>query len=59
MSEFQPINIADGEEESIVIKKTKKVKRLIIEDKEIIVFKKTKKVKRFIGEYVGKYKINM
>jgi len=50
MSEFQPINIADGEEESIVIKKTKKVKRLIIEDKEIIVFKKTKKVKRLIIE---------
>ena len=26
MSEFQPINIADGEEEIIVIKKTKNVK---------------------------------
>lgn len=44
MSEFQPINIADGEEEIIVIKKTKKVKRLtkkfelIIEDEEKIVF---------------------
>lgn len=44
MSEFQPINIADGEEEIIVIKKTKKVKRLtkkfelIIEDEEKSVF---------------------
>ena len=28
MSEFQPINIADGEEEIIVINKTKKVKNL-------------------------------
>ena len=39
-NEFQPINIADGEEEIIVIKKTKKVKKLtkkfelIIEDEE-------------------------
>ena len=46
MSEFQPINIADGEEEIIVIKKTKKVKsklltkkvELIIEDEEKSVF---------------------
>ena len=46
MSEFQPINIADGEEEIIVIKKTKKVKsklltkkvELIIEDEEKNVF---------------------
>lgn len=46
MSEFQPINIADGEEEIIVIKKTKKVKsklltkkvKLIIEDEEKSVF---------------------
>jgi len=44
MSEFQPINIADGEEEIIVIKKTKKVKKLtkkfelIIEDEEKRVF---------------------
>lgn len=47
MSEFQPINIADGEEEIIVIKKTKKGKsklltkkkvELIIEDEEKSVF---------------------
>lgn len=46
MSEFQPINIADGEEEIIVIKKTKKVNsklltkkvELIIEDEEKSVF---------------------
>jgi len=48
MSEFQPINIADGEEEIIIIKKTKKVKstlkgltkkvELIIEDEEKSVF---------------------
>ena len=44
MSEFQPINIADGEEEIIVINKTKKVKNLtkkfelIIEDEEKSVF---------------------
>lgn len=46
MSEFQPINIADGEEEIIVIKKTKNVKsklltkkvELIIEDEEKNVF---------------------
>ena len=46
MSEFQPINIADGEKEIIVIKKTKKVKsklltkkvELIIEDEEKNVF---------------------
>jgi site-specific DNA-methyltransferase (adenine-specific) len=46
MSEFQPINIADGKEEIIVIKKTKKVKsklltkkvELIIEDEEKSVF---------------------
>lgn len=46
MSEFQPINIADGEEEIIVIKKPKKVKsklltkkvELIIEDEEKSVF---------------------
>uniref|UniRef100_A0A6C0AQZ1 Helicase ATP-binding domain-containing protein n=1 Tax=viral metagenome TaxID=1070528 RepID=A0A6C0AQZ1_9ZZZZ len=48
MSEFQPINIADSEEEIIVIKKTKKVKstlkgltkkvELIIEDEEKSVF---------------------
>jgi len=46
MNEFQPINIADGKEEIIVIKKTKKVKsklltkkvELINEDKENNVF---------------------
>jgi len=46
MSEFQPINIADGEEEILVIKKPKKVKsklltkkvELIIEDEEKSVF---------------------
>lgn len=48
MSEFQPINIADGQEEIFVIKKTKKVKStlkgltkkvgLIIEDEEKSVF---------------------
>ena len=46
MSEFQPNNIADGEEEIIVIKKSKKVKSklltkkvdLIIEDEEKSVF---------------------
>ena len=46
MNEFQPINIADGKEEIIVIKKTKKVKsklltkkvELINEDKESNVF---------------------
>jgi len=45
MSEFQPINVADGEEEIIVIKKTKKVKsiltkkiKLIIKDEEKIIF---------------------
>ena len=37
MSEFKPINVADGEEEIIVIKKTKKIK-LIIEDEEKNVF---------------------
>ena len=30
MSEFQPINIADGEEEIIVFKKTKKVKSKLL-----------------------------
>ena len=53
MSEFQPINIADGEEEIIVIKKTKKVKsKLLTKNVELIIEDEAKSV--FINQVFRK-----
>lgn len=55
MNEFQPINIADGKEEIIVIKKTKKVKSELLTKKVELIIKDKEKMYLLIKYFVKIY----